>query len=306
MASRTALAWLRGEEPLRAMKTVHKARAIQATAIDWIGDKSADQGQMQTVQIKHGAWQAANAVADAAARCWQTSAYDHENWQRYQADPINMEEANAAARQKEADWSHNEDWRQYQLALAIVDETFEAFRVSLHEPAEVDVQALAAALPVGGAFVTILAGEDEGAALLLRSDADTSLMPEIFVLPLPNLTQSNIQELLSGNGDLITDDDGDWPGWVGGFDKFRRTGDEPDHPITVEAWRDWNAIIEETLHRLAGLGLSALQRWLLTAAGIAPDSEVVLSPPGHLSVLPLGAVLTQRTVAACWTITRSD
>jgi CHAT domain-containing protein len=58
---------------------------------------------------------------------------------------------------------------------------------------------------------------------------------------------------------------------------------------TWEPWLRWNAAIAHALKGLNELGIGTLHRWLRDTAKVAVDGEIVVSPPGWLSVLPFAA-----------------
>jgi hypothetical protein len=170
-----------------------------------------------------------------------------------------------------------EDCQRYQTQVALVREAFEAFRPMLPEPAELDLAALVEALPEGGGLVTVVAGRDSGAAILLRA-ASSAATPEITSLPLPQLTRTALRTLLAGE-----ETDAENLGWIPGYLRFQ--SDDP----SWQSWTRWNAAIVTTLERLSELGIRALHHWLRHDVGIGPEAEIIVAPPGWLSVLPFAA-----------------
>jgi hypothetical protein len=247
-----ALAWVVAGDPIRAFKAAHRGRAIQATAIVLADERSTDSVASKELRSRRSTWIAADAAADSAYRGWEST----------QRQP---------------------DWESFQSALGSARQAFDRFRESLPSPSELDLAAVAAAIPGAGALVTLAMSERGGVAILLRAGAS-----ELHTLKLPALTITPVRGLLAGgNADEAS-------GWFRGYGRFREAIDSGDG-APESALRQWNAIITETLAKFGDLALSAVQVWLRETLQIAPGEEIILSQPGWLAVIPLAAAPDRAT-----------
>ena len=175
---------------------------------------------------------------------------------------------------------HRVTWQQYQTKRRRVERAYAEFRALLPKPRDLDLRDIASALPKGGVLVTLIVAPEGGAALLVRAGSST-----LKALELPDLTRSALRFLFEGTAtDTV-------PAWFAGYRHFLAASGAGH----AQAWLDWNTTIETTLQRLGKLGLNTLHRWLRDTVKVARDSEVVLSPPGLLAVLPLSAVREPNT-----------
>jgi tetratricopeptide (TPR) repeat protein len=250
LGDEAALAWLAAGDPQRGLRAAHCARAVQTSVVVWADREAADDAAARDLRARRADWQASNDAADAAYRQWEST-------------------------------GRAEDWQRYQMQVAVVTEAFEAFRTLLPEPPTLDLVAVAAALPQGGALVTVVAGETRGAAILLRA-ASSAASPEIATLPLPLLTRAALRILIAGE-----ETDGENAGWIPEFLRFRQAMQTNDR--AWQPWLSWNAAIVRILQRMSELGFGALHRWLHEDRAIAEEAEIVMAPPGWLSVLPFAA-----------------
>jgi tetratricopeptide (TPR) repeat protein len=254
LGDEAALAWVEAGDPVRALVAVHRVRAVQANVITWADREATDDAAARELRARRTAWQATNDGADAARRRWEDSA-------------------------------RPEDWQHYQMQVTIVGEAFEALRKLVPETTGLDLLAVAAALPEGGALVTLVVGQAGGAAILLRASSSAA-SPVITTLLLPQLTRTALITLLAG-----AETEAENGGWIHAYLRFQRQSDDP----SWQSWEVWNAAIEGTLKHLSELGIGDLHRWLYEDIKIVPPAEIVIAPPGWLSVLPFAAAADPRS-----------
>jgi hypothetical protein len=139
---------------------------------------------------------------------------------------------------------------------------------------------VAESLPAGAAFITMIAAGSGGAALAIKSGS-----PEPHVLLIPDWSLAALNGLLSE----CLDADGSRDSLNAGYQRFKRSLGA-QLALRTQAWQSWDKLLERVLAGLGALGWGRLLEWLRDDLAIAPGSEIVLSIPSQLSMIPIGAI----------------
>lgn len=150
---------------------------------------------------------------------------------------------------------------------------------------EFNLEDVAAALPLGAVFVSVMAGSTGGAALAMESGST-----RVHCLTLPQLTADAVDALVAG----VPGSSSRAVSLAEGYRRFsRRLGHR--RLLLGDAWREWDRTLQGVLAGLGAIGWNRLHRWLRDSLRVPTGAEVVLSLPSALASLPVAAVHEPRS-----------
>ena len=147
---------------------------------------------------------------------------------------------------------------------------------------------MSAALPAGGAMVSVLASGIGGAAIILPEECTE--LTEDHVLWLEDLNSDRVTELLAKRRE-----DGSYTGWLADYAAYKErlfAADRGSPEAQFAALSPWNDAVVAMQHVLWDLLMGPLDARLRDLE-LKPGAEIVMMAPGQLANLPLQAACAE-------------